>query len=355
VLSLGEDKTHRYPARLVYGGVQGETPLVWSLVSSSRTPGELRKKFRQLGVKAILYNFASADWLGSRYWAFTWTAIGLRRYAGFLKRHVEVVSRPDEWDLPNGGFYVYRISDRPLTHPRTDVWFMPGTEAVFGQTTRLKRAGRLREALAACESVLATLPDFGHARNEVGRVWMMLGDFPKAFGYLKKCGEAGVMDTSNLPDYGAAAMAMGKHQLAGRVLEKALTQYPVHRRGIRGNLILLKINVALSAIRDAGGSEAERLIDEAESAMGEFAVDFPGQKTGLLQTWRALAQGCRGEMALARGDRPGASRHFTTAAALVPGSVEAKRWLRLAAGAAATAKGRCQFRGMVRRYNRVRK
>ena len=89
-MSIAELRTYRIPARVLYGGMMGETPLFWKLARESRDSAHLRRKFRQLGVQVLLYNFVSEWWAAPRNSFFVWGSREISLYKEFFKRHFAV-------------------------------------------------------------------------------------------------------------------------------------------------------------------------------------------------------------------------------------------------------------------------
>jgi len=326
VMSVGEWRTYRFPARLLYGGMRGETPLIQKLVKASHHPVELRKKFKQLGADILMYNFVSAEWLELRYYMFPWDKRSLRMYVEFLKRYLTPLVRPVNCDYGSGGFYVFRLLPQPLETPAADVWFVPGAESVFSRVTVLMNANRLQEALQEALAVKAFLPDVAHAWNVAGHIYLSLEDYPNGYKCLKRFGEAGVMDSMNLAEYGAVAIRVNQLELAERLLDDAFKRYRDHRPTIQINQSLLWATKASNLMAARRLKESERWLHKAQEVLDQIPVEGDQKHKESRRNTYAMLLWLQGEHALLRGDRRQAAEHFRAAYQTAPDSPLAQRW-----------------------------
>lgn len=329
VLSVGESRTYRFPARLVYGGVLGETPLIWQMAKASHHPAELRKKFRQLGTDFLMYNFVSAGWLETRYRPFPWNERALRLYVEFLRRYLTPIARPVACDYANGGFYVFRVLSEPMRPPAADVWFTPGAESVYGEATNAMRTNRLSEALRDYHAVLKLLPDVAHAWNAVGHIYMELNDFPNAYKYLKRFGKAGVMDSMNLYQYGAAAVQVGELDLAEPVLRDALAQYPGQHGTIQLNQAALWATRAFRLMGARQLKKGESWLRKAVKVLDQVPITGTRKHQASRRNVLAMVLGLHGEYELIKGNASSAAKYFRQAYGTAPRNSLAPRWKRL--------------------------
>ncbi len=326
VCSVGEGATYRFPARLLHGGMEGETPLIWKLAKAAHDPAELRKKFKQLGTSVLMYNFVSAEWLERRYDMFPWNKRMIQMYVEFLKRYLTPLARPVKCDYFNGGFYVFRILPQPLEPPATEVWFTPGMESVYARATTLMIANRVPEALQEYLAVLKLLPDVAHAWNVVGHVYLFMNDYPNGYKYLRRFGEKGVMDSMNLAEYGTAAFRVGQLELAERVLQDALPRYPEHQNIIRINLSLLWATKASQLMAARRLREAEPWLNKAREMLNQVPEGGTKAQKDSRRTTLAQVLALHGEFRLRRGDDGRAADYFLRAYRTAPESPEAQRW-----------------------------
>ena len=330
VLSIGEWRTYKFPCRLLYRGQFGETPVVGKMVKESRNLEELSKKFRQLGVQRLLYNYVTVDWMTPIHnQFFPWDRQHLRLYVDFCKQYLVISGRTQRSDYLNGGFYVYEVRRRPLMPPPPTIWFTPGAESVYGPGVEFDTQGRLKDALRAYLAAFALLPDVGEAWNRVGHVYALLGDLPNALRYLRKFGEAGMLDSVNLGELGAAAVRMGELDLAERVLAEALVCYPDRRHIVLINQAIWNGQKAFRELRERQLDAAEKYVEQGLAVMADKDLGLAEE-----QAWRAALGflfGMKGEVYLARGERNLAAKWFAEATRLKPKVSWASRWKELAA------------------------
>lgn len=228
VLTVGDWRTYRIPARVRYGGISGETPVGWRLAHDASTPAEVRKRIRQSGAEAVLFNFVSAEWLEVRYGAFAWDARMVRLYVDFCKAYLEPCWQSAGCDYANGGFILYTVRRDPRPSLPAAIWFVPGMESLYADATFRLTTRDVERAIASFKGVLDRIPDVGQAWNQVGHAYMTVGDTRAALPYLRKFGDAGMRDGNNLPELYAAAIKEGDRSLAARILPELMRRYPTH-------------------------------------------------------------------------------------------------------------------------------
>ena len=339
VLNVGEFRSYRLPARSVAGGTLGETPLVWSLVRASRTPADLRVRFRQLGAGILLHNFISTDWLATRYQGFTWDRRMARLYAEFCRRYLMVAVPPATCDYANGGFYLYRILARPRSPVSATVFFLPGAESLQAEGIQYNdMSPDPPRALKANLDLLALLPDVGSAWNRVGHACLRMNDVAGALRYLTPFGEAGMLDGLNLADYAVALTTTHHLARADGIIDEAMRRCPNHRMSLRANRATwCKLSGQEAYVRgDTAGAAAllERgLAALAEVPDGADPANEPGRRHE-----RVFLTGMLGQVRVAQGNRAEGIRLLREAERLDPGAPVAATWRRLVEQAAGPAR-----------------
>lgn len=187
IMCVGMYRLHGVPGRALFGGFDGETPLIWKLVRESDDVSRLAVRFKQTGAGLMGYNYVRADWLAVRYEPFRWDQRMLDVYRDFCRTRLEVMMRSGGSDQTSGGFNIYRVHDRPMSVPQR-IWFMPGIESLFAGAFALESAGRHREALAAYKGIAGRLPGVGFARSMIAHAYATLGDPSTARKYLEMDG-----------------------------------------------------------------------------------------------------------------------------------------------------------------------
>ena len=270
---VGEMRTYRIPGRVVYGGMQGETPLVWEAVKASSNEDRLRVKIRQWGASYLLYNYAGyacQDWMAFTNMPFAWDDRMLALYRSYAKGYLERVVCTEGNDYDSGGFCLFRIRTRPVAPRPSDIWFLPGTESLYGIATMQDRHLHYPEMLEAGRSVLARLPDVGQAWNFVGHAYALLGDGKQAYAHLRRFADAGMVDLHNFPDLAAAAFLVGRLDVAEKALVFSLPRYPHKLGDIRLNLALIYMTRGYAALARGRVREATALAAEAEREFDLF-------------------------------------------------------------------------------------
>jgi len=302
VLAVGELRTYYFPFRMITNGLWGATPVVWKLANESRDVTELSKKFRQLGAKRLLLNYVSVDFSSLWYGPFQWKPEALRRYVEFCKQHLVQLGRSERADYINGGFCVYQIRRQPLSSPPDEIWFAPGTEAVYGPGQHLENAQRFERAFRYYRAIVTLLPDVGSAWNRAGHVCMLLNDFATAYHYLRKFGERGMIDSMNLGEYGSAALHVGQLAVAERVLNDALPRYPPHRDAILLYQARLWVTKAAPLLDARRLKEAAPLIHRARNIMDQLSTVHNPLHESLYRQTLANVLAMQGNYALRTGN-----------------------------------------------------
>jgi len=221
VLAVSEERSYRLPGRHFAGRFYGRN-WPWALAGECRTPGGIRKRLRQLGVRWMVQNVVTDlyphDWLTE----FPWSESRLRVWKAFVARWTRVAIPPSRMDMLNGGFAVHEILDAPRPAPRL-LPYLPGINAllypIVAQPDQRKAHG---EAVALARR----LPDVVQVRNVAAVTCIRIGDWPAAYRYLEPGIRAGVVDFENLYNFGKAAMRLGRNAEAEEYLRKAQRAEP---------------------------------------------------------------------------------------------------------------------------------
>ncbi|MEK7476825.1 MAG: hypothetical protein AAB152_14480 [Candidatus Coatesbacteria bacterium] len=332
VLNVGEFRSYRFPARVVAGGALGETPLVWDLVRASRSQRDLRARFRQLGVRVVVFNCVSVDWLATRYRGFAWDRRMATLYAGFCRPYLELAATPPSVDYENGGFYLYRLRDRPGAVPAATVFFAPGTESLLGDNIRFTDvAPDAPRALSEAQAAAALLPGVGWPANRVGHAYLMLGNLAEAARQLRPFVEAGMLDELNLVDYASAiTVPGGRLDEADRVLEEAFRRCPSHRTFlsiIRANWCALKARTFLPR---KDWAAASRFLEQGLAFLGGIPPGSGPQYAMMRRDVQVDLTGMLGELRIALGRPAEGARLLREAIGLDPAGPWVSRWRKLA-------------------------
>jgi len=333
LLSVGEERTYRLPARAVCNGFIGETPLVWLMVRTSADEARLERRFRQLGAGLVWYNVVSVERASYFAASFPWDDRMLRLYQTFCRRWLEVKRGPDRIDARGGGICLFGLRARPLDPPADAVWFLPGAETAIRAARLLRDGGRTREASRAFERVLAAAPRTGYFVNQLGFLRFGAGDWAGAARTLRPFVEEGMVDSVNLPSYGAAIIYLGRADEAERILLRCLSIYDTAAPN-RVNLAWARQQKAVAAMNAGRLADAARDLDGAMNELAEVPTDPKAFYADARRQVAALVLGSRGDLARREGRPDEAVELYRKALELAPGIPEAKGWRRLAAAPA---------------------
>jgi len=335
VLTVGELMVYRLPGRPVFGGVAGERQVVWQAAREGRTPAELSRRFRQLGVRTVLYNFTGAKWVRRRSELYSWDERMGDLYSLFVRSFLTVSGPTRRVDFLNGGYVIYAVEGRPRARPDTEVYFLPGAEAVCQEAIQLRNSGDTASAAVELERLAKRYPEAGFLRGELAYCRMMERNWGEAYRLLKPIVARGWMDSVNYPNFGTAALNVGKTDEAEKVLRECLVKYPGFEGEMRINLANVYLSRALVHAMAREGAKAEDLLKEAASLL-EFAPS-----TAFLAAARRArlsgVKGLQGDLAFARGEYAVARSLYGEAAALARGTQGAETWTTRERAAAAAA------------------
>lgn len=312
--------------RIIYGGLHGETPLVWKIVKESRTVQDIAKGFRQLGTRFILYNFVQIEWVALRYEAFAWSDRMISLYRDFLKRHLTVASTPEQVDIyHNGGFYLFEITKVPLRPPQKSVFYAPGTEVLYANAMSLRKAGRFREAIVAGGQVMRILPDVDHTWNELGLSHGYLGDWPMAYRYLSPAVKRGMIADSNIITLASAALALSKYDEADRLFARALVIAPKSRDMIQIHRGVLRYHQAYGLMKKKPVATG-KLLTEGLSFLISVSPTWSDSLMSKRRQCMSLTYGLLADIAIQRGDNTTAAQFYRQALETAPENKYAAAW-----------------------------
>jgi tetratricopeptide (TPR) repeat protein len=331
ILSVGERLVYRLPGRIIYGGQIGETHLVWKMASEAGSSERMRIKFKQLGADYLLYNYVSVKWLSYRYAPFLWNRRMLDIYKQYWMSHHEVAWRSDFNDVFNGGQYLFRIRDIPLSPVPSTSWFLPGTEQLYAGSMQFAAESKFEDLLELCLRALALLPEIGNSWTRVGEVYFMLRDSQNAYKYLADFARAGMIDESNIYEFGVSAGQIGRLKEAEEFLRRALVSNPEQRYGVRINLAELWLQNSMIRIGEGDLFKARANLEKAEDYLAQIGKESPSlaqEKTFLGTKANSLA--VRGEILLRAGLSAQAAECFRRAAAHTSSPRWSEHWRAIA-------------------------
>ncbi len=301
VLATGEWRTHLIPARILYDGHLGETPVVWSRVRAARSDDHLRRKFRQLGTRSILHNVVSVEWMAAHDEPFRWDDGMLRRYYAFCRDRTRPAVPPATADRTTGGYWILDLDPRPATPaPRSKPpapFFLPGAEAAGLAANRAARTGRHGEAVAEYRRLLALAPGLGEYRSGIGRAHTVARRWREAREAFRPDAERGYLDGWNLWGLGAACFELGGLDEAETWFLRALDLYDTKDEN-RINLAAVYEARGRRRLAQGGVREARADLDRGERLLAGIT---PGTAAAWEPDRRSVANGLTGLRALLDG------------------------------------------------------
>jgi tetratricopeptide (TPR) repeat protein len=318
IILQGEYRNYLIPSPVVFGGFEGDTPLIWKLARESADARRLDVKFRQTGARMMLYNYVRARALERRYVHFPWTDRALALYRNHVRTRSEIVMWSAQCDHMDGGFYLYRLrgpdeasGPRPVLVP-----FLPGAEGLMGLERECEMRGDRKAAEEVARGLIARLPEVGLYYNVMGFLLQLDGEWGKALAMYRRTVDAGIMDDENWSGYAVAAMQVGRYEDADRALRKALEIYPMRRLGVVTSLATCDFQWGGKLLLAGQYKKAEKVLRDCLDILvrSGLASEHPNSAAiAEVKLAEALArQGRRDEAlaALARADdfQPGASR-----------------------------------------------
>jgi len=345
LLSVGEWRTYRFPARLLFNGMFGETPVVWRIAGECRDTADMGRKFRQMGCDTVLYNYVSAKWLQKWAGGFVWDPGRIARYKEFCLARLRVARSFDVCDFSGGGFYLFHLDKSPaelvpkpstalaigkLRLPRTStgrqpfVYYLPGAETAYMQAAGLKNRGRYAEAVRELEPFLRAHPEILSVRGEMGFCRAKAGDWSAAYQVLKPVVEKGLMDTTSLTTLGQAAFNLGKNDEADRILRESMRRYPGYEAVNRIYLAGVWYAKALGFAEARKVASAVAALEEATGWLRFDATDEPTERQR--RNKLALILGLRADIRAAMGDRAAAVELYQEALRTAPDIPGAENW-----------------------------
>jgi tetratricopeptide (TPR) repeat protein len=331
ILLVGEMKTYLIPARVIYGGALGETPVPWRITRESRDSREMRKRFRQIGAGILVHNYVTGFNIAKYYAAFPWDAGMLGKYFDFCRTYMNTISEPAMSDNFNGGFAVISLASRPLSPPRETVFFLPGTEDIYMKAIACEKAGDIGAEIGELKALSRMLPGVRFTKSEIARLCLMKNDPKGAYRELKPSIDQGALEESVLVCFGTAAYQLQRLDEAERAFRRHLALYRYNTNTVRYRLAhVLYLKTARRAGKASSAGDAE-LLRQADNLL-DFTPE-PSDKIPetVLRQARACVNGRLADYLASRGDFGGALYRYDQAIRLAPELTNAVTWKRNAA------------------------
>src|SRR6185436_2309498 len=142
-----------------------------------------------------------------------WTDRQLMLYADFVKAYLVPVRAPPRIDYDNGGFWVFRLADRPAPRPQP-LWFLPYTESLFHACYGMYSALHLEAAQVEADKVALRLPGVFEAAFIQAKLRATVHDYRPVVEILEPVNRAGFIGDANFKVLAAAAANQDRIELA---------------------------------------------------------------------------------------------------------------------------------------------
>jgi len=231
VLSVSEIHLWDVPARTLV--TVFEPPFVWRALYGAGTTERVAVRFRQAGVRWIVYNARLAEWSRFTYSPYEWDTPMLRRYADFARRYLKPVAFGGRVDPGTyGSVWLYEVSRRPGVPyaPRINasrMLFLPGAERAFAYASLAALHGDYAEAVRRFASLRADIPGVASLEGMLGNALLGAGRTREAHELLRGAAEEGLVDENNLLDWAVAAGRLGLRAEADEALRRAAAVMPL--------------------------------------------------------------------------------------------------------------------------------
>jgi len=331
-LSVGELRTYRLPGRVIYNGFLGETPLIWRLARESADLRDFTKKIRQTGSDYLVYNYVSSEWT-QKYCGnyFGWDKRMMDLYREYCRTRMEYRWDSASCDYINGGFYVYRLAERPVPRPPKRILQVPGAEAYFQDAYNWGLRNNFDLAIAFMGRVVNDQPDIMMFRGELAYFYSKKADWPLAYTWIKMPYEAGLRDMVCTATYGLASAALGKYDEAYPVLQDTMKNFVFAGNVVPITMGLVCFGRAIEATRRNDAPAVEKCLDEGEKVLAKLPFPATSSDQRDVNIRLALLRGLHGDLLSWRGECDQAASLYRDALRLAPDMPSSDAWRQRAA------------------------
>ena len=302
VLLVGDFSEYRLPkpVRLNYQAESGEPAFLWKAAGSSRTAGEILKKFRESGVSLVAYNPLRAENNCAKYLPYAWSDGMIRLYRDFWGRYAEQVCLTPGIDQRNGIFYLYRLRSRPLARSPEYVNHLPGTEDLMAFPLHARiRQKRYAASVQGFEELTARYPGIGLVESQKAQTYLLVGEYGKAYRIFRDVVARGLVDDLLISTYGWVCVERGRYEEAIAAFRKNAEYDHDQKVETTQMLVLAQLLSAWEMVRTGALAGAEARINEGIAAAGIPRTVMLRRELAFLRALQALVFMKRGEMARA--------------------------------------------------------
>jgi hypothetical protein len=224
VLVVGAKFLWGIPARVVTNEI-GLRP-AWDAIAAAATPERVGVRFRQMGVRWIVYDMDFAKWDRTVTPSYPWSDRALRLYTEFAKRHFRLVTSTACRGPGYGFHWVFEVTRRPRA-PAARVPVLPGTDPAWAAGVLAMGRADGRTAEAEFTRLLRLLPEVTEAKATLGQLYVDLQRYREAYPLVRTATEEGFLNCANpmLLDWATAALYTGRTAEGDRLYQRAREVY----------------------------------------------------------------------------------------------------------------------------------
>jgi len=223
VLEVGETMSWGVPARVIGEGLGPRLP--WQVARETDSDRRMSIRFRQAGVRWVLYNAWKASWARLDEEPYAWDSRMLRRYEAWARRHLRLRAASGREDPVFGSHWFFEVVSAP-TAPRRRILFLPGAERALAAPTRAAVRGDFGRAVEGFRALRRSLPGVVALDAVLGHALVRAGRWEEAYPLIRSSVDAGLVYELNLFDWAIVAGRLGRRAEAREALRRAARAFP---------------------------------------------------------------------------------------------------------------------------------
>ncbi|MEK7476045.1 MAG: hypothetical protein AAB152_10510 [Candidatus Coatesbacteria bacterium] len=228
MIAISDMRFHGLPVRMLSTRTWG-CPWAWDLAKTAPSRARIRIRFRQLGVRYVLYNFLTEGYPQPIVTPYAWDDRMLAVWREFVERDLDLAVRPARLDNLNGCFCFWRLRDAPAPVPPAFLPYLPGVSSLsYAITSEREPVRRLEAALR----VAARIPHVDLVDALTAEAYFSAGDGRRAWEYLQPSLRHRTLCDGNY--WGAANLAarLGRFADAERYADWTVEGMPYMREAV---------------------------------------------------------------------------------------------------------------------------
>jgi len=228
MILIGDIRTFRLPARILSVRNYGCT-WAWEMAKAAPSRARVRVRFRQLGVRHVLYNLLTEGFPHPIVEPYVWDDRMLAVWREFVERDLELAVRPSRMDNLNGCFCVWRLRETPAAVRPAFLPYLPGVESLYYAVTSQ------RDVMPRLEAALRLdrrIPNVDYVADRIAQAFFEAGDWRSAWDWLQPSLRHDTLDDGNY--WGAAIVAahLSRFADAERFARQAAESMPERRESV---------------------------------------------------------------------------------------------------------------------------